>query len=73
MKAYTDQNNDSNIQSYDTGESWITVTFRGRSCYTYTYRSAGLSTVEEMKRLASCGDGLNAYINKHKPKYHSKS
>ena len=34
------------------------------SVYRYSYESAGLKNVEEMKRLAAQGHGLNSFINR---------
>ena len=74
MEAYRDWDHDSNIVAYEIGDDFITVQFRdGRyHFYTYTCGSAGSHHIEEMKRLARLGDGLNAYISEHKPPYHSK-
>lgn len=40
--------------------------------YYYTYNSAGKNKIEDMKKLALSGSGLNTYINKHKPRYSEK-
>ena len=34
--------------------------------------SNGSGNIEEMKRLANCGDGLNSFISRHRPRYASK-
>lgn len=73
MKSYFDSDNNSNIDAYEYGDDYITVRFKNSSIYTYTCMSAGSSAIEEMKRLADCGDGLNSYISKYKPRYQSKS
>jgi hypothetical protein len=74
MEYYRDWDNDSNIAAYEIGADSIIVQFKdGRyHFYTYTYSSAGHNIIEEMKRLAQKGDGLNAYINEKRPKYSSK-
>ncbi len=46
----------------NTGESNIMVQFKNGEIYTYTYDSAGEDNVEEMKRLAQNGGGLNSFI-----------
>lgn len=72
MKTYKDSDNDSNIKGYEYGDSWIRVYFKDDSEYEY---SNGLITqymIDQMKHLADRGDGLNAYINQHKPRYSSK-
>ncbi|EXE84541.1 hypothetical protein J591_3523 [Acinetobacter baumannii 532279] len=33
--------------------------------YTYSYRSAGAGGVEDMKKLARNGNGLNSYIMRY--------
>ncbi len=72
MQKYKDIDNDSNIDEFEIGEDYIIVKFLDGSSYTYTDASAGSQHIEEMKRLASANDGLNAYINKNKPTYSSK-
>jgi len=66
MPMYKNLNGDSGIVSYECGADWIEVTFqRGKELvYRYTYASAGSTHVEQMKRLAQAGTGLNEYINK---------
>jgi hypothetical protein len=39
--------------------------FKGGKSYTYSYRGAGTSNVETMKRLARSGSGLSAYITRN--------
>lgn len=65
MKAYRDINGDSGISAYDYSDDWITVQFKHGG--TYDYRASGIGSVHlnNMKRLADAGDGLNAYINTH--------
>ena len=66
MQKYTDINGDSGIEFYEIDQTSITVWFKRASrSYTYSYSSAGQAHVEEMKRLAANGDGLNAYINRN--------
>ena len=49
---------------FEIEDTSITVYFKGTSRpYIYSYRKAGIQHVEEMKRLALAGDGLNEYIN----------
>lgn len=64
MPIYKNIDGDSGILSYECGSDWIEVEFEsGRSrFYRYTYASAGSVNVEEMKRLAEMGDGLNSFI-----------
>ncbi len=72
MKHYIDSNNNSNVRSYDYGDNWIIIEFKDGSIYKYTYFSSGSYNIEEMKRLADRGDGLNSFISKSKPSYEIK-
>lgn len=75
MPAYRDLDGDSGVVSYRYGADWIEVEFdRGpQRCYTFTYASAGAGHIEQMKRFADAGEGLNSYINKNVAKrYESK-
>ncbi|MDY6391980.1 MAG: hypothetical protein SPL80_03985 [Bacilli bacterium] len=63
---YKDINNDSGVSEYELGSDYIAVRFKGTlKTYYYTYESAGQEHVEQMKRLAASGDGLNSYIGHH--------
>ena len=66
MPAYRDLDGDSGIISYRYGADWIEVEFdRGpQRCYTYTYASAGAGHIEQMKRFADAGEGLNTTSTK---------
>lgn len=64
MEAYRDLNNDSGISAYEINEDSITVYFKTGAVYLYTYTSTGVTHIEEMKRLAKSGDGLNSYISR---------
>lgn len=63
MISYGNYGGDSSVSAYDYGDDYIEVEFDDGSTYTYTYASAGVGNVEEMKQLADCGEGLNSYIN----------
>ncbi len=66
MQKYKDINGDSGVEAYEYGVDYINVKFTGTpKIYPYTYESAGEEHIEEMKRLADIGDGLNAYINRN--------
>lgn len=62
MQVYTDLNGDSGIAAFEIGDDYIHVQFKTGATYSYTYGSAGQHVVEEMKRFALAGDGLNSYI-----------
>ena len=65
MFIYQNLNCNSNITHYTLGNNYITVIFQlgEYKKYTYTYKSAGKSKVEDMKRLAEQGSGLNSFID----------
>jgi len=72
MKTYRDRDNNSNIAGYEYGEDWIRIYFKDDSEYEYSSEYVTQYMIDQMKYLADQGDGLNAYINKNKPKYSSK-
>ncbi len=64
MQRYADIDRDSGVMGFDINDTSITVYFKKTTRpYIYSYRKAGMHHVEQMKRLAVAGDGLNAYIN----------
>lgn len=67
MPRYRDTDHDSGVVAYEYGDDWIEVEFRrGRERF-YLYEASGVgnSHIQEMKRLADAGDGLNSYIMKN--------
>lgn len=69
MERYLDLDGDSGVVAYEIGETYIKVKFNGTNkIYIYSYRSAGANRVEDMKRLARSGDGLNSYIMRYAKK-----
>jgi hypothetical protein len=64
MERYRDLDGDSNVLEYELGNDYIKVRFADGSVYLYTYLSTGSQNVEEMKRLAVVGEGLNKFISK---------
>lgn len=73
MERYRDLNGDSNVLAYEMGNDYIKIKFEDSTVYLYTYASAGSQNIEEMKRLAIKGGGLNGFINKYvRRKYASK-
>jgi hypothetical protein len=74
MEAYRNLSGDSGISEFEIGSDFIKVRFRKGGTYTYTYRSAGQNTIEQMKSLAVRGSGLNTFIDRYvKKNYASKS
>jgi len=47
----------------------IKVEFSNGTVYTYSYKSAGKKTIEEMKTLALKSQGLSTYISQNNPKF----
>lgn len=63
MQMYKNLGGNSNIRCYEIGDDYIDVIFYGTAkTYRYSYASAGRQHVEQMKRLAQQGMGLNSYI-----------
>lgn len=65
MTPYKDLGGSSGVTSYELGADYILVEFRGGSLYLYNYNRPGQIDVENMKKLAVAGQGLNTYINKY--------
>lgn len=66
MEIYKDLDGNSGVYGYEINDTSITVWFKRISkSYTYSYQSAGQQHVEQMKKLAQIGNGLNAFINSH--------
>jgi len=65
MKPYNEVDHDSGVVAYDGGTGEILVRFKDGSTCEYADSGAGASNTAEMKRLASAGDGANAFNNKY--------
>jgi hypothetical protein len=66
MERYRNSGGDSGVSAYEIGSDYILVKFFGTArTYRYSYQKAGQNHVENMKRLAQSGNGLNSYINKY--------
>ncbi|EFK57418.1 Uncharacterised protein [Sphingobacterium spiritivorum] len=73
MERYANRNGDSGIFGYEIGSNFILIQFTTGSVYEYTYASAGMNHIENMKSLALSGSGLNSYIMKNvRTKYSRK-
>ena len=78
MQPYKNLSGQSGVESYMYEDKSITVKFKaknksGYDTYKYTYTSASPSEIEEMKRLADVGQGLQTYINQQvREKYESR-
>ena len=65
MERYKNIGGDSGVAEYEIGPDFIRVKFKDGSVYLYTYASAGSQDIEQMKKLAVAGEGLNAFINRN--------
>lgn len=66
MERYRNSGGYSGVSAYEIGSDYILVKFSGTArIYRYSYRKAGQNHVENLKRLAKSGSGLNSYINIH--------
>ncbi|HDR2893936.1 TPA: hypothetical protein I4G69_004867 [Enterobacter asburiae] len=65
MQHYANRHGDSGVQSFEFNENSITVVFPLGWKYEYNSITPGARHVEEMKRLAIQGYGLNGYINRY--------
>ncbi|MBA8736078.1 hypothetical protein [Chromobacterium violaceum] len=65
MIPYKNLGGDSGVSAYDIEADQIVVQFTSGKIYKYSYASAGYSNIEEMKRLAYAGCGLNSFIQRH--------
>jgi hypothetical protein len=64
METYRNISGNSGVIAFEIGANFVRVQFRHRTTpYLYTYQSAGIANVDEMKRLARLGQGLNTFIN----------
>ncbi len=65
MKKYANLSHRSGIDAYQLASDHIQVRFTSGKTFTYSYTSAGKQHIEQMKKLAVAGTGLNTYINKY--------
>lgn len=73
IRTYKDLNGDSGVIAYEYRDDYIRIRFNTGATYLYTNSSAGVNNINEMKRLADIGNGLNSFINLNvKYKYNRK-
>lgn len=72
MIPYLNLGGNSGVTAYELGKDYIIVEFRGKSLYLYNYERPGRVDVENMKKLAVHGQGLNTYINKYVRKKYAR-
>lgn len=65
MNRYKNLSGNSSISSYEIGDDRITVQYSDGMNYLYTNLKTGAHNIDQMKRLAVLGQGLNTYIHKH--------
>jgi hypothetical protein len=66
MTHYKNLGLDSDVESYQIFENLIKVKFKDTiKIYTYSDKRATKFHVDNMKKLAIAGEGLNSYINKY--------
>ncbi len=63
MHQYKSHEGNSQVVAYGYGANSITVQFRDGSIYLYNRESAGTANIDEMKKLAVAGQGLDSFIN----------
>jgi len=62
MESYKNLNGNSGVFAYEIFSDSIAVIFKGGKRYLWSNASAGSTNVEQMKRLAVAGAGLNSFI-----------
>ena len=72
MEIYLNKSGKSPITHFQIENERIVVWFQGGKSYSYSYRKAGRSHVEQMKVLARSGSGLSAYITQNVRKEYDK-
>ena len=65
MVNYLNLGGNSNVSAYEIGSDFIKVRFNSGLVYLYTHHSAGQNNIEEMKKLAIQGRGLNSFITRN--------
>lgn len=64
MERYRDSTGNSGIAAYAIAKNSIEVEFKDGGLFLYDVRSTGRANIEEMKKLARAGNGLNTFINR---------
>lgn len=70
MQRYANFGGNSSIYGYEIEPTRIRVMFIDGAVYSYSYASAGMNNVEQMKQLARSGHGLNSFIMQHVRKHY---
>ena len=70
MQGYANRGGDSGIEAFRIDDDSICIQFfKGGGAYTYTIESVGAEHIENLKRLAIEGEGLNEYLNRNREVY----
>lgn len=64
MERYANRDGDSGVIAYELSQDSIKVKFHDFKIYVYNSIRPGPQIVNEMKKLAADGRGLNSYINR---------
>lgn len=65
MEQYRNYGGNSNVSKFEIGPDWIKVEFKDGTQYLYSYRVSGSANVEQMKKFAKSGEGLNTFISRN--------
>lgn len=65
MERYRNRHGDSGVVGFEDDLQGLTVLFDDGHVYLYTNLQPGHHDLQEMRRCAHRGWGLNAYINRH--------
>lgn len=66
MKPYANHSGESGVEAYEITPTSVRVKFRhSERIYEYSERSAGVTSVRRMKRLAESGKGLSTFITRY--------
>lgn len=64
MTLYKNRSLKSPVVAYEFADDSITIKFIDGSVYLYTYESAGNANVEQLKKYALIGHGLNGFLTR---------
>lgn len=74
MQPYKNLNGNSGIRAFEIGKDFISVQFKNRTVYKYSYLKPGKDKVKKMIDLAHKGQGLSTFISQEVQKsYESKT
>lgn len=66
MVLYKNLRGNSGVLAYEILEDRIILLFKGTArTYSYSYSKAGRFHVDNMKKMAKAGHGLNSYVNRY--------